>query len=123
VLPYTDNFRHNKEFSLALREQLLPGDRVAFYEHAPPDILFYLDLDDVSPIVTRLSPRGLGDATVLLVARRHHDRLAARLPQLYQAGPLLSQPLYHWQDDEDVVSAWRVPGSRTLEDAAAANHE
>lgn len=123
VLPYTDNFRHNKEFSLALREQLLPGDRVAFYEHAPPDILFYLDLDDLIPVVTRLSPQGLGDATVLLIERRHHDRLAARLPQLYQAGPLLSQPVYQWQDDEDVVNAWRVPGSRTFEDGAAANHE
>ena len=60
---------------------------------------------------------------MLLIERRHHDRLAARLPQLYQAGPLLSQPVYQWQDDEDVVNAWRVPGSRTFEDGAAANHE
>lgn len=123
VLPYTDNFRHNKEFSLALREQLLPGDRVAFYEHAPPDILFYLGLDHMIPVVTRLSSQGLGDTTVLLVARRHHDRLAARLPQMYQAGPLLSQPVYQWQDDEDVINAWRVPGSRQSGDKAAVNHE
>ena len=123
VLPYTDNFRHNKDFSQALREQLLPGDRVAFYEHAPPDILFYLDLDELIPVVTRLSAQGLGDATVLLVARRHHDRLAKHLPQLYQAGPMLSQPVYPWQDDEDLVSAWRVPGSRTSGDAAATHDE
>lgn len=123
VLPYTDNFRHHKEFSLALREQLLPGDRVAFYEHAPPDILFYLGLDHMIPVVTRLSSQGLGDTTVLLVARRHHDRLAARLPQMYQAGPLLSQPVYQWQDDEDVINAWRVPGSRQSGDKAAVNHE
>jgi 4-amino-4-deoxy-L-arabinose transferase-like glycosyltransferase len=123
VLPYTDNFRHNKDFSLALGEQLLPGDRVAFYEFARPDILFYLDREGISPVVTRLSPQGLGDATVLLIRQGYHDRLARRLPELYQAGPLLSQPVYEWQDDDDVMSAWRVPGASVSGNEASADRE
>ncbi len=110
VMPYSDSYRHDKEFTLALKARLQSGDRVAFYEHERPDVVFYLEQDAMVRRIQKLSRKALGDTTVLIVEQRYLDRFAERFPEVYQAGPLQSQAANAWQSDRDkfILSAWRV---------------
>lgn len=110
VMPYTDSFRHNKSFALALQEQLGEQDLVAFYRHDRPDVVFYLEQDYVVRPLEVLSPEVLDDTTVLIVEQEYISDIGDRYPGLLTAAPLLRQPVYEWQgkDRKSNLSAWRL---------------
>jgi hypothetical protein len=113
VLPYTDNFRQDKDFALALKEQLGEHDRIAFYRHERADVVFYLGQDYPVPLLDALSQKGLGDTTVLIVEQQNIDELANNFPELAAAGPVLGQVEYAWQGGRRKynLSAWRLPAA------------
>jgi hypothetical protein len=109
-LPYTDSFRHDKAFALALREQLGERDRVAFYRHERPDVVFYLEQDETVRRLESLSPEVLENTTVLIVEQRYLEDLGAGYPALLEDEPLLRQAEYEWQGKRRKynLSAWRL---------------
>ncbi len=115
VMPYTDGFRHDKSFALALQQQLGEQDRVAFYQHERPDVVFYLEQDYIVRRLEMLSPQVLDGTTVLIVERQYVKDIVDAYPGLLADVPLLKQTGYEWQGKrrKSNLSAWRLSDSAT----------
>jgi hypothetical protein len=113
VMPYTDSFRHDKSFALSLQELLGEQDRVAFYQHERPDVVFYLEQDYVIRQLETLSPQVLDGTTVLIVEQRYLGEIVDVYPGLLADEPLLGQIGYEWQGNrrKSNLSAWRLSDS------------
>ena len=113
VMPYTDSFRHDKSFALSLQQLLGGQDRVAFYQHERPDVVFYLEQDYIIRRLEALSPQALDGTTVLIVEQQYLGEIADAYPGLLADAPLLRQAGYEWQGKrrKSNLSAWRLPGS------------
>jgi len=117
VMPYTDSFRHDKSFALALKEQLGEQERVAFYRHERPDVVFYLEQEYIVRPLQALSPTALDGTTALIVEQQYIKDIRARYPGLLPAEPMLRQPGYEWQKKRRRfnLSAWRLADLPTAE--------
>jgi len=113
VMPYTDSFRHDKSFALALQGQLGEQDRVAFYQHERPDVVFYLEQDYIIRRLETLSPQVPDGITVLIVEQQYINDIVDAYPGLLADDPLLKQAGYEWQGKrrKSNLSAWRLPDS------------
>jgi len=117
VMPYTDNFRHDKSFALALKEQLEEQDRVAFYRRERRDVVFYLEQNYAVLPLKMLSLDALDGTTVLIVEQQYMKDIGIRYPGLLPAEPLLEQTGHEWQGKRRKynLGAWRLvntPGHR-----------
>lgn len=109
-LPYTDSFRQDKAFALALQEQLGEQDRVAFYQHERSDVVFYLERDYIVRRLETLSPEVLEGTTLLIVEQQYIEDIGTGYPGLLQDEPLLRQADYEWQGKRSKynLGAWRL---------------
>jgi hypothetical protein len=114
-----DAYRTKRPFARELKSMLTgisPG-RIAFYHEAPPNILFYLDLE--GPVQVVNNPESLAkflaagsDAKILVSEQKHISDLAAPLSTVDDvAHPELSEKTYPWErKTSKKFVAWKIEG-------------